>query len=121
MKSANATILDEHPRTTDVDYVHRDVIYCIHQAFSLTRWSSEPKFTEIDPVLHDALLESSLLNIRNLDSFINHRGQGADISLRHVRELGFSSPVRGILTPEESRLISQLFAHITANRNIDRL
>ncbi len=121
METVNATLLNQNPQSRDVEYVHHDLIYCIHQAFSLTLWCSGQDVSDMDSVLHDALLETSLLNIRNLDYFITRRGSGADISLRHLRRLGFTSAVPPILTPEESRLISQLFAHITANRNVDRM
>ncbi len=117
----NLALLDEPPRSTDIEHVYRDLIYCIHQAFSLTFWCSQQDITKLNIALHDALLEASLLNIRNLDNFIARRGHGAEISLLHVRQLGFTSSVPRILDPTESRIISQLFAHITANRNVDRL
>lgn len=116
----NPALLNAPPRRSDVELVYRDLIYCLQQAFALTCWYSKALPEERNDLLHDALLEASLLNIRNLDYFLARDGSGADVSLHHVRQLGFSGTAARILTDTESRIISQLFAHITANRNVDR-
>lgn len=124
--------LDLAPSGEDVEVVFRDLVYCISQAFALTQWTKDTgldaDFTValVNWPIHDALLGISLLNIRILDDFIYKKPKkikgvlGADIVLEHLRELGFANPVDRILTDEESRVISQLFAHLTANRNPTR-
>jgi hypothetical protein len=117
----NPALLNAPPQLGDIEHVYRDLIYCIHQAFALTEWCAKQDAAMLSSALHDALLEASLLNVRNLDYFLTRPGSGAEISIRHVRRLGFTTTAPRILTPVESRIISQLFAHITANRNVDRL
>jgi hypothetical protein len=71
---------------------------------------------------HNAYLESTLINVRAIDEFFRHKSlnknRTADIDFQSVFR---KPPKANLLDDNDIRAIGQLFAHITANRNANRV
>jgi hypothetical protein len=80
------------------------------------------RFDKTDLLRHNAFLESTLINIRAIDEFFKPKGTRQNLAADiRFESLFKKKPSSKHLDKEDVISISQLFAHITANRNVDRV
>lgn len=115
-----------------------DLLYCLKQSLVFLRYKHEfvtdeernkiaterqfGRWPEDVLLRHNAYLESSLINIRVINEFFKPKDskpkQPADIRFESVF---LNAPTSKLLDEDDRISINQLFAHITANRNTDRV
>jgi len=81
------------------------------------------RLVEAELLRHNAYLESTLINIRAIDEFFRQKSSNpksaADVRFESIFKK--APPPTLLLERDDLNSINQLFAHITANRNTDRV